>query len=405
MAEVLAVTGSVAAILQLAEYSKRFLKFLKEYQEKSRNLPLSFQIILSQHHLLIRNLEILEARAQRNLIDNDSIPHIQILFDACRKEIDCLEDVLTKITASGTSSRARSFIKAASAMHYEKDIQRSAAQFKECFSALLLNYQTNCMPLPQALPKTGNVDGDKVQTLVTVSGSPENIREVQTSLIVTKEDEQNVQQRTTLMADQSLVTIAGPSHNTQGVQTSLSVTRREEQHVLRRAMLTADSCSCRRREVVQSAKSWNLGSASVSSEVLTQHRRGCPFHERCAKHTRLSLSLKYTSVMLRIIAGVTMSMKYGAGGISISPQLTLRGMRRESSPAFRLFDNAFDDKEWDDCRTIADTIARINQISLRIQHMFDNRVASPYDLDRFGHSLFYVCGSCRRHSSAHGINR
>ena len=381
MTEALVAVGSIAAILQLADYSKRFLKFLKEYQEKSKNLPLSFQIILSQHHLLIRNLEILEARIHQNQIDNASIPEVQTLFDACRKEIDWLEDVLKSITASGTKSRARSFIKAISATRYEKDIQQSAAKFKECFAALLLNYQTTYMLPPQALPTTGNVDSDKVQSLATVTGSPQNMREGQTSLNATNGDEQHVQQRT-LMAEQSLVAVAGPSNHIHGVQTSLTVTGREEQHVLPR-------CNCRRRETVQSAQSWNLGSVSVSSEVLTRHRSGCPFHEICAKHNRLSFSLKYTSVMLRIIARVTMSMQYGAGGISLSPHLTLRGMRRESSPAFRLFKF----EEWGACPTTAEGIWRINQTSLRLQQLVNDRLVSPYDLDENGNSLISVCSS------------
>ena len=393
MAEALVAVGSVAAILQLADYSKRFLKFLKEYQEKSKNLPLSFQIILSQHHLLIRNLEILEARAQQNQIDNASIPDVQTLFDACRTEIDWLEDVLNSITASGTKSRARSFIKALSATRHEKDIQQRAAKVKECFAVLLMNYQTAYMLLPQALPTTGNVASDKVQSLVTVTGSPQNIGEVQTSLITAKGDEQHVQQQTTLMADQSLVAVAGPSNEIQGAQTSLIVTGREEQRVLQQ-------CNCRRREVIQSAQSWNLGSASVSSEVLTWHRRACPFHERCVKHNRLSFSLKYTSVMLRIIARVTMSMQYGAGGISLSPHLTLRGMRRENSPAFKLFDQ----KDWYSW-SIEDPMARIDQISLRLQQLIDDRLVSPYDLDENGRSLLSVCNSCYRLSFTHGINR
>lgn len=394
MAEALVAVGSIAAILQLADYSKRFLKFLKEYQEKSKNLPLSFQIILSQHHLLIRNLEILEARVQQNQIDNASIPDVQTLFDACRKEVDWLENVLNRITASGTKSRARSFIKAASATRYEKNIQQSAATFKECFAALLLNYQTTYMPLPQALPTVGNVDSDKAQSLVAVTGSPQIIRELQTSLIATNGNEQQVQQQTTLMAEQSLVVAVGPSNDIQGVQTSLIVTGREEQHVLQR-------CNCRRREVVESAQSWNLGSVSVSSEVLTRHRRGCPFHERCIKHNRLSFGLKYTSVMLRIIARVTMSMQYGAGGISLSPHLTLRGMRRQSSPAFRLFNK----RDWKNWHTLADGIARINQISLRLQQLVDDRLISPYDLDENGSSLVSVCSSRYRLSCTHGINR
>lgn len=42
-----AAAGSAAAILQLDEYSMPFLKVLKEYPAKSKNLLLSLQTILS----------------------------------------------------------------------------------------------------------------------------------------------------------------------------------------------------------------------------------------------------------------------------------------------------------------------------------------------------------------------
>lgn len=354
MAEVLAVAGSAAAILQLTEYSKRFFNLLKEFQAKSTNLPFYFQTILSQHHLLIRSLE---ARAQQNRIDDDLIPHVQSLSDACYKEINYLDGVLNTIAASGTSSRTK---KAFKAMRHEKNIQRSAATLKDCFNTLFTVYQISSIPLRQVPPRDGNVDRNDAENLVTVGEPAQAVQEVQTAVVLTRREEQRVLQQTTLMADR---------------------------------------CNCRRREVVQSLKRWSLGSASVSSEILAQHRSGCPIHARCAEHHRLSFSLKYTSTMLRIIAKVTISMKYGAGGLSLSPNLTLRGMKREDSPAFRLFDKA----EWKDCETVADATVKINQILLRLQQMFDERVASPFDLDQEGNSLVWICTSCYRQSCAHGI--
>lgn len=359
MAEALAIPASAAAIIQLAEYSKRFLKFVKEFQAKTTNLPLSFQIILSQQHLLLRGLEILEARARQNQIDDDSTPHVQVLSDACRKEIEYLKGILNKIAAPGTGSQS---IKAIKAIRHEKDIQRSAATLKDGFDTLLKFYQITFMPSDITTTVVGNSYNEDAQSFVTVDESAQDTQEVQRSLVVTTEEEQYVLQQTTLMAD---------------------------------------SCKCRRPEVVQCLRSWSLGSASVSSEILTKHRRGCPFHGRCAKHNRLSFSLKYTSVMLRIIANVTMSIQYGAGGIALTPQLTLKGMRREGSPAFKLFEM----EEWKYCRTASHAIAKIDQISLRLQRMFDERVASPYDLDGEGRSLVSVCSSCYRQSRAHRTHR
>ena len=342
MAEVLAVAGSIAAILQLTDYSKRFLKFLNEVQAKTKDLPLSFRLILSQHHLLIRSLEILEARAQQSKIDDEMIPHFQSLSDACRKEMEYLDSVLNKLASSGTSSRAKKAIKA---IRYEKEIQRSAATLKECFNTLFTAYQIYSTPFDQAPSTVVSPDSND-------SESP--------------------------------VTLDEPTQPTQKPQKTLVPTTR-----LQQTTSVANTCICRRREFVQSSTSWSLGPASISSEVLTHHRSSCPFRARRATQNRLSFNLKYASLMLNIIAGVSMSMKYGPGGLSLSPNLTLRGMMREDSPAFRLFGRA----EWKDCHTAADAIAKMNQVSLRLQQMYDERIASPYDLDRNGNSLIWVCSS------------
>ena len=347
MAEVLAVAGSVAAILQLTDYSKRFLKFLNEYQAKTTDLPVSFRLILSQQHLLIRSLETLEARAQQRKIDDEMIPHFQSLSDACRKEMEYLDSVLNKLASSGTSSRAKKAIKA---IRYEKEIRRSAATLKECFNTLSTAYQIYSIPFDQAPSTVVSPDSNDSERPVTL-------------------DE--------------------PTQPTQETQKTLVLTTGEDHHGLQQITSMVNRCNCKRREFVQSSTSWSLGPASGSSEVLMHHRSGCPFRARRATQHRLSFNLKYTSLMLNIIAGVSMSMKYGPGGLSLSPNLTLRGMMREDSPAFRLFDRA----EWDDCHTVADAIAKMNQVSLRLQHMYHKRIASPYDLDRNGNSLIWVCSS------------
>ena len=345
MAEALVVAGSVAAVLQLADYSKRFLKFLKECQAKTTNLPTSFQLILSQQYLLIRSLETLEARAQQNDIKDDILLHFQLLSNACHNQMDKMDSLLNKFATSGTNFRAKNAIKA---MRHEKDIQQIAATIEKCFNILFMTYHINSAPLNQAPSTVAYPDSSDVEHLVTLD------------------------------------------EPTQDTQTALILTTRKEQHVLQQTTRVPNKCNCRRREFVQSTTSWILGSASVSSAILTQHRSGCPFYVRCATQHRLSFDLKYTSVMLNIIARVSMSMNYGAGGSSLSPNLTLRGMRRENSPAFRLFDRA----EWKDCNTAADAIAKMNQILLRLPQMFDEGKASPFDLDRNGNSLIWVSTSC-----------
>ena len=357
MAEALAIVGSTAAILQLTDYSRRFLKFLKEYQAKTTNLPLSFQLILSEQHLLIRSLEILEARAQRNAIDDDRLPHFQSLSDACRKEMDKLDSVLNKLAISGTNSRARKAIKA---IRHEKEIRQGVETLKNCFDTLFKAYQINSIPLNQAPPAVVDaVDNDA----------------------------------------ESLVTLDKPTQPAQKIQTALVSTTWKERPMLQQTTLVGYECDCRRREFVQSSTIWSVGSAALTSETLMQHRSGCPYHARSGKQHRLSFNLKYTSLILNIIAGVSMSMKYGAGGLSLSPNLTLRGMMREDSPAFRLFDWV----EWKDCRTLPDAIAKMDQSSLRLRQMFDEGIASPFDLDRRGNSLIWVCNPCYAQSRAHEI--
>ena len=357
MAEVLAVAGSVAAVIQLAEYSKRFLKFLRDYQAKATNMPLPFQSILSQQYLLIHSLKILEVRAQQHQIDDDMILHILLMCDACYKEMDRLDSVLNKFVISSTSSRAK---KAFKAVRHEKEIQRRAATIIERFNVLFMVCQITSISFDQASSTIMNTDRNDSESLATLDEPTQRIQEMQTVFVPEAGKEQNIQQ-----------------------QTALSLSR----------------CNCRRREYFQSLTSWSLGSASVSSEIVTHHRSGCPCYTRSAKQHRLFFNLRYTSVMLNIIARVSMSMAYGAGGLSLSPNLTIKGMRRENSPAFRLFDRA----EWEDCYTVADAMAKMNQVSLRLQQMFDEGLASPFDLDQRGNSLFWVCKPCYKSGRTHGL--
>ncbi|KAL8786852.1 MAG: hypothetical protein Q9195_008045 [Heterodermia aff. obscurata] len=199
MAEALAIVGSAAAILQLTDYSKRFLKFLKEYQAKTTNLPLSFQLILSQQHLLVRSLEVLEARAQQNAIDDDMIPHFQSLSDACHREMDKMDSVLNKFAIFSTTSRAKKAIKA---LRYEKEIRESAATLKDCINTLFMVYQINSVPFHQAHSAVVNADDNDVESLVTRDTPTQLTQEIQTVFVSTTWKEQHMQQQTMLVVDQ-----------------------------------------------------------------------------------------------------------------------------------------------------------------------------------------------------------
>ena len=84
-----------------------------------------------------------------------------------------------------------------------------------------------------------------------------------------------------------------------------------------------------------------------------------------------------------------MCIKTGAGGISISPQLSFRGLARPDSPAFSLLSSEtfLEAMRWGSEVQLRDTL---RSTADQILQLFAQRQASPAELNEKGESLLHV---------------
>lgn len=95
------------------------------------------------------------------------------------------------------------------------------------------------------------------------------------------------------------------------------------------------SCRCTRPRVQQSWMKVVLG-ATFESESINMHRRGCSLYREQEEITKLLFTISFISRLVNTAAHLSVSLQRGAGGMSISPNLTLRGMKKSSLPVFAL---------------------------------------------------------------------
>jgi hypothetical protein len=74
----------------------------------------------------------------------------------------------------------------------------------------------------------------------------------------------------------------------------------------------------------------------------------------------------------------------GAGGLSISPLLTVRGFVRNDSPVFALFDHYA--VPWSECNLAE----YMDYASARMLQLFADGAGSPYDVNEDGQTILHV---------------
>ncbi|KAL8726231.1 MAG: hypothetical protein Q9181_006133, partial [Wetmoreana brouardii] len=93
MAEAIVAVGLVASVIQITDFSRKFLKRLKQYEEKTSSLPSSFQAISLHLPFIINGLQIVETQAKQHKNAYENSPEVQPILEACRKEIDELNRI------------------------------------------------------------------------------------------------------------------------------------------------------------------------------------------------------------------------------------------------------------------------------------------------------------------------
>ena len=107
--------------------------------------------------------------------------------------------------------------------------------------------------------------------------------------------------------------------------------------------------------------------------------------------TKMFFDISLMSQLVNKAVRLSVSLQYGAGGMSVSPSLILHGMRRCNSPIFALM------KTLDlPVRTgTSERIFRMGEVLPQIKLLVQNGQASPHEVDENGRTVFDV----RRSSS------
>lgn len=97
-------------------------------------------------------------------------------------------------------------------------------------------------------------------------------------------------------------------------------------------------CSCKIGSTYES-RNWSNGFLNLfrSSVISCIHQKGCPLRISPRKKTIIRMKYSHCGFLLSQIISFSISISRGAGGSSISPNLTFRATVSDTSPAFSLF--------------------------------------------------------------------
>lgn len=141
-------------------------------------------------------------------------------------------------------------------------------------------------------------------------------------------------------------------------------------------------CSCMIGSTYES-RNWSNGFLNLyrSSVISCIHQKGCPLRISPRKRTITGMRYSYCGLWLSQMLSFSISMSRGAGGSSISPNITFRAIVPDKSPAFSLFDPVACDLE---------KINYYSWVTQELYHLFTERKASPSDVNSREETLLHV---------------
>jgi len=146
-------------------------------------------------------------------------------------------------------------------------------------------------------------------------------------------------------------------------------------------------CSCKKRKVVRYLGSYTIGWLRFlsRSEKVVIHSESCPYWNPRFEEQSIELAVEHVGFALRTAIRLAIKATRGAGGLSLSPLLTLRGFVREESPISELFGRP---PYWYQFpKNLGDYL---DHASSRMLQLFQEGGASPYDVDKSGSTILHV---------------
>lgn len=127
----------------------------------------------------------------------------------------------------------------------------------------------------------------------------------------------------------------------------------------------------------------SLGSMRLfrCSTCSYKHHKDCPCSSLSKKEETLGIRFSHCGYLLARTIQASMTITWGAGGLSISPDLNFRAVVSSESPAFSLIRQVI---QFDFSNEV------IEQTLREIFKLFIKREASPTDVDEYGNTLLHV---------------
>jgi hypothetical protein len=155
-------------------------------------------------------------------------------------------------------------------------------------------------------------------------------------------------------------------------------------------------CNCR-QVIVQRASRIIFTGLKFFSQTALLHRQDCLYFRNQKVTKKMGLRIIQPNKLVGAVIEVSCTLQSGAGDLSISPYLALRGFSRKNSPAFALFEEF----GWGKVVTLPQQLSSMRQIPTRLNLLFSTGEASPNETNEFGETLLHVSLTHRRYSETY----
>ena len=113
--------------------------------------------------------------------------------------------------------------------------------------------------------------------------------------------------------------------------------------------------------------------------AIAQHRKECPLSS-FQRGVEISLRYRFPRWLLNKAMHINLGASYGAGGLSLAPNLGIIPVSTWNNPALEIISNHR---------------ASVHDLVIKLRQIFLDGKASPFDIDENGQNLIHVSRSCK----------
>ena len=138
MADPFTIIGTIASIISLVEVSDKVIRRLDEYRKAGDELPPAFAHVSGQLPLLVDILKKSDQGVQSGDIDQDTRKALAPNLEGCRRQVDKLDEILTKLAPESKDRTFKRFGKGVRSLWKESDVREIDEQIQRYVSTLTL---------------------------------------------------------------------------------------------------------------------------------------------------------------------------------------------------------------------------------------------------------------------------